>query len=118
MAVWPYTTQRWQRLRRMKLQVNPLCETCPKQNRVEPATTVDHLIAVKAPGGEAYPPLSRLRSQCTSCHNRKTRIVEQLGRDLDDLPIKGCDEFGYPLDPRHPWYSSSPLRDGSRLISK
>jgi HNH endonuclease len=114
MAVWPYTTQRWQRLRRMKLQVDPLCETCLKQNRIEPATVVDHLVAVKAPGGEAYPPLSRLRSQCTSCHNRKTRIVEQLGEDLDDLPIKGCDVYGYPLDPRHSWYSYSPLRDGSK----
>ena len=61
MAVWPYNTQRWQRLRRMKLQVNPLCETCLKQKRIEPATAVDHIVAVKAPGGEAYPPLSRLR---------------------------------------------------------
>jgi 5-methylcytosine-specific restriction enzyme A len=115
-AAWPYNTQRWQRLRRMKLQVNPLCETCLRQQppRIEPATTVDHLVAVKAPGGEAYPPLSRLRSQCTSCHNRKTRIVEQLGEGLDDLTIKGCDVYGYPLDPAHSWYSYSPLRERER----
>ena len=55
MATWPYTTQRWQRLRRMKLQVNPLCETCLKQKRIEPAVAVDHIVAVKAPGGQAYP---------------------------------------------------------------
>ena len=108
MATWPYTTQRWQRLRRLKLQINPLCETCLRQQRIEPATTVDHIVAVKAPGGEAYPPLERLRSQCTSCHNRKTRIVEQLGAELT---VKGCDVYGYPLDPNHPWYGSSPLRD-------
>jgi 5-methylcytosine-specific restriction protein A len=101
MATWPYTTQRWQRLRRMKLQVNPLCETCLEQRRIEPATTVDHLVAVKAPGGEPYPPLGRLRSQCASCHNRKTRIVEQMGKELT---IKGCDVHGDPLDPNHPWY--------------
>jgi hypothetical protein len=33
-------------------------------------------------------------------HNRKTRIVEQLG---EEVMIKGCDERGYPLDPNHPW---------------
>jgi 5-methylcytosine-specific restriction enzyme A len=64
-----------------------------------------------APGGEAYPPLERLRSQCASCHNRKTRIVEQLG---EELTVKGCDIYGYPLDPNHPWYQGSPLRDGRR----
>jgi 5-methylcytosine-specific restriction protein A len=111
MASWPYNTQRWQRLRRIKLQYNPLCETCLKQGRIEPANTVDHIVAVKAPGGEAYPPLERLRSQCTSCHNRKTRIVEQLD---EELTVKGCDAYGYPLDPNHPWYRSSPLRDSRR----
>jgi 5-methylcytosine-specific restriction protein A len=113
MATWPYNTQRWQRLRRMKLQYNPLCETCLRHQppRIEPATTVDHIVAVKARGGEAYPPLDRLRSQCTSCHNRKTRVVEQLG---EELTIKGFDVYGYPLDPNHPWYQGSPLRDKGR----
>jgi 5-methylcytosine-specific restriction enzyme A len=101
MARWPYTTQRWQQLRRMKLAVNPLCEPCLKLQRIVPAVAVDHLIAVKAPRGEAYPALDRLMSCCASCHNRKSRIVEQMGKELT---VKGCDENGYPLDPRHPWY--------------
>jgi hypothetical protein len=46
MAVWPYNTQRWLRLRRMKLQVNPLCELCLKQKLIVPAVAVDHIIAV------------------------------------------------------------------------
>jgi 5-methylcytosine-specific restriction endonuclease McrA len=99
MAKWPYTTQRWQRIRRQKLQQNPLCEVCLKHQRIEPAIAVDHIIAISE-GGDAYPALDRLMSLCTSCHNRKTR-GEQLGRDI---PIIGCDERGYPLDPRHPWY--------------
>ena len=107
MAVWPYTTQRWQRLRRMKLQTNPLCETCLKQQRIVPATVVDHVLAVKA-GGAPYPALDELRSQCASCHNRKTNIVEQQRKELT---VKGCDEYGYPLDPNHSWYSGSPLRN-------
>ena len=84
----------------MKLQYNPLCETCLKEGRIEPAIAIDHIVAVRAPGGEAYPSLDRLRSQCASCHNRKTRVVEQLG---EQLSVKGCDINGYPLDPNHPW---------------
>ncbi len=110
MATWPYTTQRWQRLRRMKLQVNPLCETCLKQKRIEPAVAVDHIVPVKAPGGQPFPALDWLMSMCAACHNRKTR-GEQLGKEL---PIIGCDVHGYPLDPRHPWWKGSPLREGSK----
>jgi 5-methylcytosine-specific restriction enzyme A len=99
MARWPYTTQRWQRLRRLKLAVNPLCELCLKQQRIVPAVAVDHVIAIKA-GGDPYPALEGLTSCCTPCHNRKTRVTEQLGKEPT---IKGCDELGYPLDPNHPW---------------
>jgi 5-methylcytosine-specific restriction protein A len=99
MARWPYTTQRWQRLRRFKLAVNPLCELCLKQQRIVPAVAVDHVIAIKA-GGDPYPALENLTALCEPCHNRKTRIVEQMGKELT---IKGHDEFGYPLDPNHPW---------------
>ena len=107
MAKWPYNTQRWQRLRRLKLRTNPLCEACLKDyQRLEPATAVDHIAPIST-GGEAYPALGELRSLCASCHNTKTR-AEQLGTTA---PIKGCDVYGYPLDPRHSWYSGSPLRD-------
>jgi 5-methylcytosine-specific restriction enzyme A len=99
-AKWPYTTQRWQRLRRHKLQTHPLCEICLKHQKIEPAVAVDHIIPINAAGGSPYPALDWLMSLCASCHNRKTR-GEQLGREL---PIRGCDINGMPLDPRHPWY--------------
>ena len=100
MACWPYTTRRWQRLRREKLRVNPFCELCLKQGRLTVAVVVDHVVAIKA-GGEVYPALDGLMSCCTPCHNRKTRVVEQLGQPLK---VKwGCDVRGYPLDPNHPW---------------
>jgi 5-methylcytosine-specific restriction protein A len=99
MAIWPYTTQRWQRLRRLKLAVNPLCEVCLKPRRIVPAVAVDHVIAIRS-HGDPYPALEGLTSCCAPCHNRKTRVTEQLGKELT---VKGCDEFGYPLDPNHPW---------------
>jgi 5-methylcytosine-specific restriction enzyme A len=98
MAVYPYTTQRWQRLRKQKHQRDPLCELCLRQGRIEPATVVDHITPINQ-GGDPFPGLDRLMSLCGSCHNQKTRH-EQLGQDYT---VKGSDLRGYPLDPNHPW---------------
>jgi 5-methylcytosine-specific restriction enzyme A len=100
MAAWPYSTANWQRLRKLKLQTNPLCEPCRRLDRLVPAVAVDHILAIND-GGDAFPALDGLMSMCTRCHNRKTRIVEQQGKELT---TKGCDVHGMPLDPTHPWY--------------
>ena len=105
MSKWPYNTQRWQRLRRMKLQEDPLCKLCLDANRVEPATVVDHLVAINK-GGDPFPPLYALLSLCASCHNTKTRVIEQLGRKF---LVRGCDVHGMPLDPDHPWNRRSEI---------
>jgi 5-methylcytosine-specific restriction endonuclease McrA len=100
MARWPYSTQRWQRLRRHKLQLHPLCEACLQVDRIEPANAVDHVVAIAA-GGDPFPHVDALASLCDRCHNAKTR-AEQLGEE--NWFYKGCDVFGNPLDPNHPWY--------------
>jgi 5-methylcytosine-specific restriction enzyme A len=100
MAVWSYTTQRWRRLRKQKLQRNPLCEACMQHGKIEPAVAVDHRKPIKA-GGDPFPHLDGLASLCESCHNTKSR-AEQAGETR--WMYKGCDIFGYPLDPRHPCY--------------
>jgi 5-methylcytosine-specific restriction protein A len=92
---FPYNTRRWLRLRLIKLQTNPLCETCEKLGRVVPATVVDHIHPISA-GGSPYPPLDELQSQCAPCHNLKTR-GEQLGRELIPKVVNGCDVHGGPL---------------------
>jgi 5-methylcytosine-specific restriction protein A len=99
MAAWPYSTQRWQRLRRQKLQINPLCETCLQVGRIEVATIIDHHKPINQ-GGDPFPPLDQLASMCQGCHNGKT----QADRRGENYFTKGCDVFGYPLDPAHPWY--------------
>ena len=92
MSNWPYSTQRWQRLRLLKLRVNPLCESCLHLGRIEPAVVVDHRIPISM-AARLYPPLEGLASLCTRCHNAKTRS-EQLGER--DYLRKGCDVFGIP----------------------
>ena len=101
MADWPYNTQRWQRVRRTKLATEPLCEYCPT-GKVTPATQVDHRKAISA-GGNAWE-WANLASACASCHSRKTRHIDQLGRDK--VPERGVDAAtGLPLDPEHWWHS-------------
>ena len=106
MATWPYTTQRWQRLRKHKLREHPLCEACLQTGRIEPATAVDHRVRI-ADGGDPFPALDQLASLCTSCHNTKTR-AEQAGET--SWLTKGCDARGYPLDRNHPWYQERPRK--------
>ena len=89
MATSPYTTQRWQRLRRLKLREHPLCQACLQVGRIEPAVAVDHRVPIKR-GGDPFPHLEQLASLCESCHNAKTR-AEQMG---EDWLRKGCDIFG------------------------
>jgi 5-methylcytosine-specific restriction endonuclease McrA len=96
---WPYCTARWQKIRAAKLRENPLCELCLGLARVEPATVVDHLVAISK-GGDPFPPLYALMALCVRCHNTKTRVVEQLGREF---LVRGCDVHGMPVDPNHPW---------------
>lgn len=96
MAVWPYNTTRWKRIRKLKLTTDPVCETCARR----PANQVDHITAIRA-GGDPWD-WDNLRSMCQSCHSAKTRHVDMLGRDR--VPIKGADPTtGRPIDPEHPF---------------
>jgi 5-methylcytosine-specific restriction enzyme A len=106
MSCWPYTTRRWERLRRLKLQKNPLCEACLQVGEITPAEVVDHRRPISKEGRktrsavEAFVAVDQLASLCASHHNAKTR-AEQLGEK--NYMHKGCDIFGRPNDPDHPW---------------
>lgn len=99
MAAWPYSTTDWQRVRKLKLAMNPICELRLKRCRLA-ATEVDHVRSIRN-GGDAFA-LDNLQSLCKPCHGRKTRQVDEGGadkaRDLDVNP-----ETGRPLDGRHWW---------------
>ena len=86
-----YNSERWQRVRALKLRESPLCEYCPA-GRQKVATEVDHFKAIE--DGAAHYDMENLRSTCKSCHSQKTARGERL---------HGCDINGMPLDPNHPW---------------
>ena len=78
----------WRTLRAAVLREHPLCVLC----RTAMATEVDH--ADDDPTNNDRANLSAL---CKPCHSRRTNASR--GHRV----TWGCDTFGMPLDPNHPW---------------
>ncbi len=114
MADWPYNTQAWQRLRRLKLASNPLCEACEEMGHFVAANTVDHRKAI-SDGGAPFPALDGLAAYCPSCHSAKTARGSEAGAFRTRKPRKGCNADGSPLDPRHPWHTKSIPHAGTKI---
>lgn len=96
MAVWPYNTARWERLRTAKKAEQPLCEHRETMGRIEPTTQIDHDIPISQ-GGDPFPPLDQLNALCPSCHSQKTNEDARGYRT-----VIGVD--GWPIDRKHPAY--------------
>jgi 5-methylcytosine-specific restriction protein A len=65
-----YRTARWQKLRGLVLQGEPLCRECAASGVVAAATVVDHIVPLSAGGTDA---MSNLQPLCATCHNAKTQ---------------------------------------------
>lgn len=65
-----YQSKEWRNLRRVKLNINPLCEECFRHNRYAMAEVVDHIIPIKY--GGARLDITNLQSLCKSCHSSKS----------------------------------------------
>lgn len=102
MAVWPYSTAQWQRLRLSHLAIEPACRQCRAEGSLTLANTVDHVVAISA-GGDPFPGHDGLQSLCASCHGWKTSAGLEAGAVRSTKPRRGCDADGRPIDPRHPW---------------
>ena len=90
-----YNSARWQKLRRLKLDLDPLCAHCAIQKRTRAAEEVDHILAI-GNGGEPFE-YDNLQSLCTSCHSRKT-----AGEHGKSGVVSACGADGWPTDYRHP----------------
>jgi 5-methylcytosine-specific restriction endonuclease McrA len=83
------STGRWRRVRRAKIQNDPLCEDCKRRQKVTEAKQVHHIVPLSE-GGSRFD-TDNLMSLCAPCHQRRHGST------------KGSDERGFPLDPTHPW---------------
>lgn len=61
---------RWDKVRAMHLQKEPLCRMCQIAGRVTQATMVDHIVPIR--DGGALLDDDNLQSLCIACHGVKT----------------------------------------------
>lgn len=64
-------TARWRRYREQYLKHHPLCVECLKDDKVVPATVVDHIKAHKGDHKSFWDPKNH-QALCKRCHDRKT----------------------------------------------
>lgn len=67
-----YSSKPWLTVRREKLSLNPLCESCVKAGRYEPATDVHHVLERRDYPEHALD-LDNLESLCKACHGAKRK---------------------------------------------
>jgi len=90
-----YYTARWSRLRKAQLKREPLCHLCLALGRTTPATICDHVEPHKGDVAKFW--AGPFQSLCKQCHDSAKQVEERSGL------LKGCDQDGYPVDPKHPW---------------
>lgn len=66
-----YWSTAWRKLRKRKLQADPLCELCLAKDRVTPATEVHHKQARRV-RPELELVFDNLQSTCKPCHSAET----------------------------------------------
>lgn len=65
-----YQSTAWRKLRKVKLEKDPLCEECLKKDIHTPAKVADHIVPINQ-GGAALN-ITNLQSLCDRCHNIKS----------------------------------------------
>jgi len=65
--------RRWQKIRRMQLTREPLCQDCKDNGRVMMAVEVHHIVALRDGGTHDF---ENLRSLCKTCHSKRTNAGE------------------------------------------
>ena len=65
-----YQSTEWRKLRALKLEQQPLCEECLRQDKITKAQMVDHIVPIN--NGGASLDIENLQSLCHRCHNKKS----------------------------------------------
>jgi len=92
--------QKWRRLARHQLKVQPLCQQCLREGKVVAARVADHVEPHHGDVNKFW--LGKLQSLCTRCHESWKKSVENAEKRGYDMTV-GVD--GWPVDVRHPCYT-------------
>jgi 5-methylcytosine-specific restriction protein A len=90
-------TKRWERMRRLHLQRQPLCAFCERRGVTTAATIVDHIVPHKG-DAKLFWDTNNYQSACKTCHDSVKAQIERSGFSKEI----GLD--GWPTDPNHPVY--------------
>lgn len=69
-----YRCKRWRELRKAKLLINPVCERCAKQGKVNSAYIIHHkeyITNLNYEDDEVFYNIENLESLCEACHNNE-----------------------------------------------
>jgi 5-methylcytosine-specific restriction endonuclease McrA len=66
-----YQSKQWQQMRLYILSVQPLCQECLKEDRLEPSTVVDHITSLTIEWSKRLD-VDNLQGLCDRCHNIKS----------------------------------------------
>jgi 5-methylcytosine-specific restriction endonuclease McrA len=93
------TNPAWRQIRAARLKIDGY--RCAVPGCLRKATHVDHIISRRAGGTDA---LSNLRSLCAVHDNQVKEDATGKRRSGGKFTVAGCDAFGMPKDPNHPWF--------------
>lgn len=91
-----YKLKAWERLRRRKLNDQPLCARHQARGKVKAATVVNHKVPHKG-DRRLFFDYDNLESTCAECHDSIIQSEERLGYS------KEIGNDGWPIDSGHPF---------------
>jgi 5-methylcytosine-specific restriction protein A len=77
-----YNSSIWKRLRAQQLRSQPLCELCLRQNKITPATEVDHIITFEDKHDYVATCSYNLQSVCFDCHRLLSQQEPQIQKQI------------------------------------
>jgi hypothetical protein len=90
-----YALERWRRIRRAQLRVEPLCAICSLNGTATTATIVDHVEPHRGDWNAFIG--GRLQSLCAPCHDSAKKLHDRRQElDQDGWPVQPT------RDPSHP----------------
>lgn len=87
-----YGTQRWRRLAKKQVALEPLCAMCAKLDRATEAEVCDHVNGHPDDETEEQFWSGPFQSLCKGCHDGAKK------REENGRPLVGCDADGWPIE--------------------
>ena len=89
--------RQWRKERALYLKLHPLCKICMSENRVTPATEVDHIIPHKG-NYDLFWDVNNWQALCKICHSKKGLNERGYNRNRTSNTLHRNKSKPYPDD--------------------